>query len=167
MVEGSLTLGIPGPGSTDFEATPIPSLLISEWLGGQMAVRSPAVGALTVSGYSNWGTANITGPAHGLKYSWAVPTVLEAPHARQLFRLWHWQQTNQAALRLVDEVEPLDIPDGRPLLATNTEAYGTGLTYGFAAFAVWLELPEDWRTHLGVFATGTHAKQVSFTLLEV
>jgi len=167
VADGNLTLGIPGASTTDFATTPLPALLIGEWLDSQLPVRSPATGALTVAGYSNWGTANITGPAHGVRYSWAVATVLEQASARHLFRLWDWQQTNRTALRLLDEIEPLDVPGTRPLLTTETEPYGTGLTYGFAAFAVWLELPEDWRTHLGVFTDGPQAKQVSFTLLEV
>jgi hypothetical protein len=164
MAEGQLTIGIPGAGATDFAVSPIPSLVIQEW-PEQLPVRSP-VFAKQLAGFSLYGTGRIEGPAHAIKYTWEVAAYLNAADARKLFRLFAWQQVNKSALRLIDEVELLDVPDERTVLATLTEAYGSGLTYGFGVYGIWLQLAENWRSHAGAFSD-SYAKLVTFTMTEI
>jgi len=170
-----LTLGIPGNSTTNFATTPIPSMVMDRGSAdGPLSTRSE-LGWITVANRSNYGTAQISGPAYAPKYIWAVAAALTEVQARQLGAMARWQDTTykaqgNGALRLIDEVEYLDDepnPHSRTLLSALVTPWNGDYRYGYGVFPVVIQLPEDWRTQLGRWSTGGDARLVTFSLVEL
>lgn len=175
MAVGQLTLGIPGATPTTFAATPIPAVaLFRSPAGSPLTSRSP-LGYAEVTGRSNWGTPQVSGPTHAPTYAWAVATMLTLDEALQLEALAVWQDRaykakTDGALRLIDETEflgPEPNPHSRTLLEAITPLWGAGYRYGYGVFAAKLQLPEDWKQQAGVWASGGEARLCTFSLVEL
>lgn len=186
MAEGDFQLGIPGAGASDFATTPIPSInFIDCWTPDGGFPTRGEIGYATLADRSNWGTAQITGPAYGVRYIWPVAAMLTQAQARQLGALAKWQSlgyqglTNAEApttrvarpLRLVDEIEYLDsepTPHSRTLLSSIQESWNSDYVYGYGVFEVFVQLPQDWRQLVGRWQhSGDQARLVTFTLVEI
>jgi hypothetical protein len=175
LAVGTLTLGIPGSSATTFATEPIPSLaLFRASADGPLAVRSE-LGYAVVAGRSVWGTAQILGPTHKPKYVWSVAAMMTEGEARQLGSLAKWQSANyrakiEGALRLIDETELLDDepnPHSRTLLSSLVTPWNSGYRYGYGVFSVAVQLPEDWRSQVGRWASGSSARLCTFNLVEL
>jgi hypothetical protein len=175
MALGQLTLGIPGASPTTFATTPIPAVvLFRSPAGSPLASRSP-LGYAEVAGRSNRGTAQVSGPAYAPTYAWAVATMLTLDEALQLEALAVWQDRafkakTDGALRLIDETEllgPEPNPHSRTLLTPITPAWGSGYRYGYGVFAAKLQLDQDWKQQIGVWASGAEARLCTFSLVEL
>ena len=172
---GQLTIGIPGAGAADYVTTPIPSLvLFRQPTDAPLALRSE-LGYAEVTGRSNYGTPQVSGPNYDPTYQWAVAAMLTEAEARQLGALAKWRDRQYKSnangrLRLIDQVEYLDSeasPHSRTLLATLTETWNAGYSYGYGVFDVKIQLPPDWRSQAGLWASGSQARLCTFSLIEV
>jgi hypothetical protein len=175
MAIGQLSLGIPGNSTTNFATSPLPAVvLFRSPAATPLAVRSP-LGFAEVSGRSNRGTPQVSGPAYSPTYVWSVATMLTLDEALQLEGLATWQDRAykakaDGALRLIDELEllgPEPSPHSRTLLQAITPPWATSYRYGYGVFPVKLQLPEDWKQQAGVWASGAEARLCTFSLLEV
>ncbi|MEM6435703.1 MAG: hypothetical protein AAF773_17905 [Cyanobacteria bacterium P01_D01_bin.115] len=176
MAEGELTIGIPGSGSTDFATTPIPALTLNAWPAGGGVPTRNEIGYAELSARSNRGTPAISGPSYDVTYSWPIAAMVTLDEALQLGALAKWQDQqykaqNDGALRLIDELEPVDpqpSPHSRTLLSTLNPSWNAGFEYGYGVFAVKLQLPTDWRQIVGVWKdSGELARLITFQALEV
>jgi hypothetical protein len=184
MALGQLTLGIPGATATTFATTPIPAVvLFRSPAGSPLASRSP-LGYAEVAGRSNRGTAQVSGAQTIVTYVWAVATMMTKAEAQRLTKLANWQDwgykgiTNTGApaakqdrpMRLIDETEELDgepSPHSRTLLTPLTDPDNAAWVYGYGVFSVKIQLPEDWRQQIGVWASGAEARLCTFSLVEL
>ena len=175
MADGDLTLGIPGGGASDFTTAALPSVVLFRSAPGEPLTSRSQLGYAGVTARSNRGAAAISGPAYAPTYIWAVASMVTQTEAQQIAALAGWQDRAykaraNGALRLLDETEYLDpepTPHSRPLLASLTPSWASGYRYGYGVFAVKLQLPEDWRQQVGVWATGEQARLVTFSLVEL
>ena len=139
-----------------------------------MSSRSE-LGYAEVTGRSNRGVAQVSGPAYATTYAWAVATMLTLAESQQIGALAKWQDAaykakTNGALRLIDETEYLDPepnPHSRPLLAALTPTWANTYRYGYGIFEVKLQLPEDWRQQVGVWSSGDYARLCTFSLMEL
>lgn len=175
MAVGQLTLGIPGATATTFATSPLPAVtLFRSPAGAPLASRSP-LGYAELTGRSNRRTPQISGPAYAPTYAWAVATMLTLDEALQLEALATWQDRSykakaDGALRLIDELEPLGPepdPHSRTLLSPITPTWASSYRYGYGVFAAKLQLTEDWKQQVGVWASGAEARLCTFSLVEL
>jgi len=175
MALGDLRLGIPGPTFSSFTTTALPAVTLNRSpAGSPLALRSE-LGYAELSGRSNRGTAQIAGPAYPITYAWAVASLVTLDEAMQLGALAKWQDARykarqDGALRLIDETELLDPepnPHSRTLLSILTPSWAPTYRTGYGIFAAKLQLPADWKTQVGRWATGEEARLVTFSLLEI
>jgi hypothetical protein len=95
--------------------------------------------------------------------------------ARQLGALARWQDgqfkaKQDGTLRLIDETEYLDdepTPHSRTLLSALVTPWNSGYRYGYGVFPVKLQLPENWRTQMGRYSSGSQARLVTFICEEL
>lgn len=176
MATGDLRLGIPSTSHfSSFTTSGLPAVTLNRAAAGApMAVRSE-LGYAELSGRSNRGTAQISGPAYKPTYTWAVAALVTLDEALQLGSLAKWQDSQFKAkldgvLRLIDETELLDPepnPHSRVLLSVLTPTWASGYRYGYGVFPVKLQLPQEWKQQVGRWSTGDEARLVTFSLIEI
>lgn len=175
MALGQLSLGIPGATPTTFATAPLPAVaLFRSPAGSPLASRSP-LGYAEVAGRSTWGTPQVSGPAFAPTYAWAIATMLTLDEALMLEALAVWQDRafkakTDGALRLIDETEflgPEPDPHSRTLLTPLTLTGAPTYRYGYGVFAAKLQLDQDWKQQVGVWATGAEARLCTFSLVEL
>lgn len=176
MAAGNFTVGIPGPGTSDFASLPIPSLLFDLWTPDAGVPVRGEIGYAEVAGRSNNGISQISGVAYDPTFIWPVAAMLTQAQARQLGALARWQDREykarrDGALRLIDEIDFLDSepsPHSRSLLSAISESWNAAYVYGYGVFPVKLKLPQDWRQMIGRWVdSGEEARLVTFTLIEL
>ena len=175
MALGQLTLGIPGNTATNFSTSALPAVTIFRSPAGSPMVSRSPLGYAEVAGRSNWGTAQVAGPAYAPTYAWAVAAVMSLDEALQLEALAGWQDraykaSTDGALRLIDETEmlaPEPDPHSRVLLSPLTPTWASGYRYGYGVFAVKLQLAEDWKQQVGLWGNGDQARLCTFSLVEL
>jgi len=179
-----LSLGIPGNTTTNFAAAPIPMVPLFRSAPEAPLVSRSELGYSVLSGRSNRGVAQISGPASRITYLWAVATKLTKSEKRRVGKLAKWQDwgykgiTNAGVatarqarpLRLIDETEELDgepSPHSRTLLSNLPDPDDASWVYGYGIFEVKIELPEDWWLQDGLWARGEEARLCTFSLVEL
>ena len=184
MAVGQLSLGIPGASPTTFATSPLPAVvLFRSPADSPLASRSP-LGYAEVVGKSQWGVSQVAGAQTIVTYSWAVAAMMTKAEAQRLTKLANWQDwgykgiTNTGApaakqarpMRLIDEIEELDgepSPHSRTLLTPLTDPDNAAWVYGYGVFNVKIQLPQDWRQQVGVWASGAEARLCTFSLVEL
>jgi hypothetical protein len=174
MSEGHFTIGIPGAGSTSLASSPIAAVVVDDWSEQGIPIRT-GIGMTAITGRSNWGTPQISAPAHRVLWSWEVTAYLTLDDAIALGALGMWQSDQQklrntAPLRLIDETdytEALPSPYPVPLISPVVPAWNAGYVYGFGVYAVKLNLPGGWRQPVGLFSNGEQARLVTFQVEEL
>lgn len=176
MAQGDISIGIPGAGTSDFAALPIPSLAFNRWSPDAGAPVRGEIGYASLAQRSTNGLPQIVGPAYGEKFLWPVAAMLTLSQARQLGALAKWQSreykaSRDGALRLIDEVDYVDsepTPHSRTLLSSIPESWNSGYVYGYPVCPVLLQLPQDWKQFLGKWnSSGVEARLATFTLIEL
>lgn len=175
MAAGDLTIGIPGGGASNFATTPIPSLAIDRFPPDAGIPIRGELGYAALSGRSTNGIPQIIGVTHTPKYLWTITAMLTDAQSRQLGALAKWQDAtyksgSDGKLRLIDEITYLDSeasPHSRTLLSSLQESWNSGYVYGFGVFDVLIQLPQDWKTAIGVWGDGSEARSVTFSLVEL
>lgn len=167
MATNDITIGLQGLTPITVDSGPPPAIIINEW-SGNYPTKSPITQS-SVNGYSFDGSGIVNGPGHTTKYTWAFETNLNADKANDLYTLWEYQQTNKVPLRLLDEVNllPAAPTPVRPLVQTFSKSYGTpNWTFGYGAFDVWLNLPNNWNSFYGNLASLGQSRVITFTATE-
>ncbi|MBD1918847.1 MULTISPECIES: hypothetical protein [Cyanophyceae] len=175
MALGELRLGIPGNTFSSFTTTTLPSVTLNRSPAGTPLALRSELGYAELSGRSNRGTAQISGPAYAPTYAWAVAALVTLDEALQIGALAKWQDAafkakTDGALRLIDETELLDPepnPHSRVLLQVLTPEWAPTYRNGYGIFAAKLQLPQDWRQQVGRWSTGEEARLVTFSVLEI
>jgi hypothetical protein len=168
MATNEIKIGLRGVMATTFDSGPPTLITLSDWQ--EYPLMSPITQS-TVNGYSFDGSGIVEGPAHTTKYTWGFEINLDSLLANDLYTLWQWQQDNDLPLRMTDEVNFLPARPAatpvRPLVQTFTKSYGSpAWTYGYGAFDVWLNLPNNWNQFFGNRSSSGQQRLVNFTVVE-
>ena len=175
MAENDFRIGIPGAGASDFATTPVAALNITKTPQKGPPPRGPINIIQAGDTPSLNGIDILTGPSVAPKFLWTPTALLTSTQARQLTRLFGWQQSqfrNQAdgKLRLIDETRFIDDYErqvhGRTLLAQFDEADNAAQKYGYGVFNVVILLDPEFLQPSGALL-GDDTDTITFTLREV
>ncbi|MEM9945395.1 MAG: hypothetical protein AAF810_04955 [Cyanobacteria bacterium P01_D01_bin.36] len=179
MAENELRIGIVGAGASDFASTPVASLTVTKTQRPGPPARSYIRYARPVDEPSINGVDTFTGPSVGPKFLWTVSCLLTVTEARQLTRLFGYQNNrvsgidepkNTPNLRLIDETRYINDYErqqhGRTLLAELNEADNAAQKYGYGVFNVALLLDDDFLEAFGTLS-GSKTDNATFQIREI
>ncbi|MEM9118517.1 MAG: hypothetical protein AAGD09_11610 [Cyanobacteria bacterium P01_F01_bin.56] len=175
MSQGQIEIGIPGSGTTDFAAGPIPSVTLDDWdLDEGIPVPRP-IGYKEIGQRSNNGVAGITGPAHEVLYGSQIVVFADINQMLQVGALAEWQKDQQdadqlGALRYIDECNYLPAkasPHPKQLLTAFNPTWNAAYEYGYGVLPVQLILSDGWNRPVGQFSDGTPAYRLTFDVEEI
>lgn len=174
MAENDFRIGIPGGTATTLATTPIAALNITKTLQKGPPSRGP-INIIQPDQPSINGVDILSGSSAAPKLLWTVNCLLTSTQARQLTRLFNWQQStyrahNDGRLRLIDETRYIDDYErqahNRVLLAQLDEADNAAQKYGFGVFYVMLLLDTEFMQAAGALL-GEDTDDLTFSVREV